>query len=284
MSFWKTLGKIGMIAGPLAAIPFTGGLSALGIGAGAGGATGAGAAGGGLLSGILGAASKVAPALGALAQGRADARVTQNNANTQHDLLALQRSRQEQEQTNAQNVFNQRNYDNALQGGQLDLQRKGFQLQAPQARAKNSVRGDYLANAQNTTISTPEGWGGGRLIHINRGFGPSNFSQNTRSLGQAMSQQALEGQQAGDKFADLPSMPSYVSGAPIPGLSEMPQAGALDKVLTTAGTIGSLYGNFDDFLNKYRDKGIRGDKPMAGGTGLPIGNSGIPTFGGWANG
>lgn len=238
MGFWGTLGRIGL--GAASIVP-----------------------GVGPLASMLGTAGKIAsaaaPAVGALASGRAAGRTQQAGINRDRDQLELLRSRMQQEQAQSQNDFNQRNYQNALQGGQLDLQQRGFQLSAPQARANNSVRGDYLANARNTTINFPAGFGGPKGIPtIQRGFGADNFSQNTRDLGALMSQQALEGQQAGDKFSSLPAMPSYMSGPAIPQLSEMPEANALDKLLTTAGTVGSLYGSFDDFLKRYKTPGIRG--------------------------
>src|SRR5262245_41117681 len=272
MGFWSKLGRIGMIAAPIGAAPFTGGASLA------------------ALPSVLGTAGKIAaaaaPALGALAQGRAAGRAEQNQANNQRDYLNLNRYRLMQDEAQNQNAFNQRNVQNALQGGQLDLERRGFALNAPQHRASNSIRGDYLANARNSTIQFPQGFGGPKGIPtLQRGFGPSDFSENTRSLGRLMSSQALAGQQAGDQFADLPSSPEYVHGPTAPPLTEMPSANALDKILSTAGTLGSIYGSFDDFLNKYkyRNPGIRSDRPNAGGTGLPIGNPGMPVFGGWAD-
>lgn len=65
MGFWGGLGKIASIAGPLAAIPFTGGASALGM-------LGMGAKTAATLGGVIGAAGKVA---GGISQGRAAGRV-----------------------------------------------------------------------------------------------------------------------------------------------------------------------------------------------------------------
>ncbi len=59
MGFWKTLGKIGSIAAPIIAAPFTGGTSLALIGAGAGAAGGAlqGGKKGALIGGLLGGAT-----------------------------------------------------------------------------------------------------------------------------------------------------------------------------------------------------------------------------------
>jgi hypothetical protein len=214
-------------------------------------------------------AGRVGDAAGALAAGRAAGRIDQSKMNNQQDQLAMLRARLEQERSNSENVFgmskynasaNEANSHNAfnLNNAGVDLSRRQFQLEAPQARAKNSVRGDYLANAHNTTVSLPPGFAGGRAIHINRGFGPDNFSANTRALGGVMSSQALAGQQAGDQFDPInyvsPSegLPNYVSAPQIPGLTPQPQANAFDKILTTAGTVGSLADTFGDVLARYK--------------------------------
>lgn len=258
MGFWGTLGRIGAIAGPIAAIPFTGGASGSLLGM-----AGLGAKGAGIVGGILGAAGKIAPALGAAASGRAEGRVQQAGINNQQDQLALARARLQNEQTTGQNVFNLGRYNAGLNTADVDLARRKFALTAPGQRAGNSVRGDILANAQDVSIAgLPSRI---NVPQISGGLRPSMFSGNTRALGANMSAQALADQQKGDTFDALPALPDYQTPQPIPGLTPQPQAGAFDKILTTAGTIGSLAGTFGDVLKKYKQPSDYHTPPFVGG-------------------
>jgi hypothetical protein len=127
--------------------------------------------------------------------------------------------------------------EQALQNrAQLEMQQKQFGLQAPQARASNSVRGDTLANLQDATISgLPSRI---NVPQIGGGLRPSLLSQNSRDLGKDMSRQALMQQLQGDQFTPMPA-------ANIPSITPMPQAGALDKILNTVGVIGTGVGAAD---------------------------------------
>jgi hypothetical protein len=221
MSFWGTLGKIASIAGPLAAVPFTGGTSLLGM-AGLGAKTAA------TVGGILGAAGKVAGSLGnvgqdasAIAAGRAAGRVDDATLQQRQDQLSLSR------------------YNAGLNAADVDLARRKYALGAPSARASQSVRGDILANAQDVSINAP----GIRIPQISGGLRPSMFSANTRALGGELSKSALADQQKGDTFDPL--------GAP-PPITGLPQPGVTDKILTTAGYVGALAPDFMDLLSKYK--------------------------------
>lgn len=228
MGFWSKLGKIGGLAGSVAAAPFTGGASLAGI------------------PGILATAGRIAgaaaPALGAIASGRTQGRVEQGLMNQRQDQLAEQRYRDQLSANENQNRFN-------LSAADADLARRKFALAAPGQRASNSVRGDILANAQDTHITgLPAGV---NVPTISGGLRPSMFSANTRALGGELSSQALAGQRAGDNFDPL----NYVAPPDAPGVTPLPQAGALDKILTTTGTVGSLASmipDFDQLLAKYR--------------------------------
>lgn len=236
MSIWKTLGKIGLMAGGALAAPITGGASLIPVLAAAGG----GALAGGKVADALGLGGQAA---GALASGRAAGRVSEAGVNQDQDRLALQRYQTQVGATNAQNSFNLGAANYGLNAADADLSRRKFALDAPGQRARNSVRGDILANAQDVSIATPFA-----KPSISGGLRPSMFSGNTRALGSAMSADALAGQQKGDTFDALPSTPSYVAPPSAPGLTPLPQAGGVDKFLTTAGTLGS----FADLLAKYK--------------------------------
>lgn len=87
MGFWGTLGKIGMIAGPIAAAPFTGGsslLTTLGLGAKAAQGIGAG----------LGAAGRIAGGISSgRAKGRADEATLESLLASRNNQTQLERSR-----------------------------------------------------------------------------------------------------------------------------------------------------------------------------------------------
>lgn len=223
MGFWKKLGKIASIAAPIAAAPFTGGATLALIGAGSGAASGA-LNGGGLKGALLGAGmgaipgvgaakgatgatsalskvggamSKIAPALSvagnvasAVAGGRAAGREAEAERNLRQDTLRLQGAK--------------------------------FNLDAPQSRARNSVRGDLLANMQPVQISGPITGTKGKMPTISGGLTPSVLSDNSRQLGQLMSREALLSQMQGPAFTPTP----------------LPQANAFDKILNGVGYAG----------------------------------------------
>ncbi len=249
MGFWSALGNIGKIGLNLG----TGGLSGLIPGLSPGGfGDSSGDGEQSTLDKILGAAGKVvgglgqaAPALGGLEAGRQQGREAQTYAQQAQDRLAQQ---------NYQNLVSAQNVgaNQQLAGANLDLNHRQFALNAPQARASNSVRGDILANAQDFSYGAPTMVGNIPVPTSTGGLRPSIFSQNTRDLGGLMSQQALAGQQAGDTFKPLNFGPMPTA----PTLTPLPEAGGLDKVLTTAGTIGALAPTFTDILKRYQAKGM----------------------------
>ena len=228
------------IAGPLIAAPFTGGASLLGLSAGtAAGLGGALGAAGGVLSGL----GNAAPALGGLVAGRQAGREVQTRVQQEQDRLAQGLYGG---QLSAANIGT----NQQLAGANLDLNRRQFGLSAPQTRASNAVRGDILANARDFSYGAPSMIGNIPVPSSSGGLRPSIFSQNTRDLGALMSSQALEGQQSGDAFSPLNFSPLPTA----PSLTPLPEAGGLDKVLNTAGTIGSLYPVFSDILKRYLPK------------------------------
>jgi len=102
-------------------------------------------------------------------------------------------------------------------------------LDAPQALAKNAVRGDVLANAQDATVSGLPSYI--TVPTIGGGLRPSLFSAATRNLGSQMSTKALNDFQSG----------TYTN----PALTPLPEASAFDKVLSGTALAGG-------FLNATR--------------------------------
>lgn len=142
------------------------------------------------------------------AQGRAEGRKSEAEIQLERDRLLQQR------------------FGNELSAAQLNLN-------APQVRAAQSVKGDVLANAQ------PFQWTGGTQMvgeipvpQFSGGLNPGIFSDNTRSLGRMLSAGAVGQQGVNDGRA---------IEAP-PQVSELPQAGKADGFWSTIGQIAPLIG------------------------------------------
>lgn len=207
--------------------------------------------------GILGAASSIGSAFGANAQGRADGRLAEANANAQYDRTAADLYRATTDANTAKNRYNLDATTGANNFGlnrgnlandyaQTDLSQRKYALAAPGQRAGNAVRGDILSSAHDVSVS---GLGPGQsAVQFSGGLHPDMFSADTRALGADMTQQARTTQAAGDHFAPLPDLPTYTKppaytdGPTAPTSTPMPQAGKVDSILNTAGLIGNIAG------------------------------------------
>lgn len=225
MSVLSKIGKVLSIAGPIAAIPFTGGASALGLGAGASAAAGgAMGVGGKILSGL----GKVAPALGAIggvaagaAQGSANQRFAEGNQQLGYAQLGQQAARDKYSSdlagSNAQ-------FGAGMQGaqfasGQQDRERKAAML--------SSLLGgmqDFKATPGNPAIAAAMG-------HSVGGALPSALTGNKDAL---MAMLAQSGPQA----------PTYTPPMPYqaPVLPTIPTQGGAEKVLGGVGLGTSILG------------------------------------------
>lgn len=96
------------------------------------------------------------------------------------------------------------------------------ELNAPSTIARNAVKGDVLANAQDVHINTPSTIPD---FNISGGLRPSMFSDATRQTGRNISAAAAR--------TPIPSPTA-------PVLPDLPQAGGLDSFLNTASTISGL--------------------------------------------
>lgn len=104
----------------------------------------------------------------------------------------------------------------------LRLQGAKLNLDAPQLRANNSVRGDLLANLQPLSVNGPITHTGGKMPSISGGMSPALLSPNSRQLGQGMSREALLSQMNGPAFTPTPQ----------------PKAGMFDHILNGIGYAG----------------------------------------------
>jgi len=162
------------------------------------------------------------------------------------------------------------------------LQEQKAGREAPGQRASNSVRGDILANAQDSTFS-----GGSRIPSFSFGGGlrPSMFSGNTRQLGAEMSRQALVDQLKGEAtpFSDLPEADySRILNAPaIPGGTALPEGSRMDSVLQAIGQYGGMAAGVMNAMNQPGASASAPSMPvqptpMAQMPGTPVGMPSAP--------
>jgi hypothetical protein len=151
MSFLSGLGKILSIAGPIAAAPFTGGSSLLGL-MGAGAGTAAAIGGGvGALGGVLSGASK----------GSADQRLQENQGILSQQGLNLQGARDQ--------------YNAGLSGAQ-------FQQQEQDRQRKAAILSALLKGTQDQTITPGNPMIASRMPQVSGGARPSNLTGNAAAL------------------------------------------------------------------------------------------------------
>ena len=112
----------------------------------------------------------------------------------------------------------------------LGAERAKFQLEAPSARAQQSVMGDLMANVQDVRAPNIRGasTSGER---VTGGIRPSALGPNARAAGAELSRLGLSN--LGKDTFDVPE------------LSKRPQANALDKLLSVAGPASAFLGAMD---------------------------------------
>ncbi len=242
---------------------------------------------GGSLAALPAILSSVGSVASGAAAGRASGRAAEADVNNRNDALKISAARllEDALQGRANLTLNQQKMlEDALSSrNTTDLSQRTFALNAPGARAKNAVRGDTLANVQDASL-------GGlpsriKVPTISGGSRPSMLSGDTRALGKSMSRDALLQQMAGDKFDAPPPMPTFdkMPAPSIPTITGVPQSNALDTILNTVGGVGAGFGALQDagLFDGGRSASGAASRPAAGGTGLPVGNPGIPNFTGF---
>lgn len=158
MSFLSGLGKVLSIAGPIAAAPFTGGTSLLGLmGAGAGTAAGIGAG--------LGAAGKVLSSVGPVASGAAKGSADQR-IKEQQGLLQAQQLKQQQ----ARDSFN------------AGMAGANFQREGQDRERKAAILMQLLNNTQDQTTTPGNPAIAARMPTVTGGARPSNLTANREAL------------------------------------------------------------------------------------------------------
>jgi hypothetical protein len=183
------------------------------------------------------------------AGGAANNRINQNDAISRNNAAQA-------------NLFgiNQAAFSNALNSeeagkmnrGQLDLQQKNFALGAPGVRARQGLSADMLANFQ------PASYGGNLSPRIAAsmptGQGPQLSGQG-QLLARLVRDNAISGQQAGDKFAPIPET-NFKSGILTPPALQQPkEAGKLESIL---GILGMLANGGQVFAPMFPGGGASG--------------------------
>lgn len=200
---------------------------------------------------IAGAVGKVA---GSAAQGSANQRQSEN----QQALLQQQMrnndviARAGLESNNANTRASMQNQDNQFRAG-LDLSRKAFTQQEPNAQARQALTGSLLSRIQ--PMRAPAGRT--QLPSILDAIGPE-----AREAGSLLAQRGVEGLRAGpSKFADIPdvSLPDVLHLPPAVQ-AQMQRAGLLEKIMGGLGIAGGVVGALGD-LNSVSH---------TSGNGLPI--------------
>lgn len=216
MSVLSKIGKVLSIAAPIAAIPFTGGLSALGLGATAAGTgakilSGIGAAGGAL--------SNLGSVAGNAAKGSADQRIAEGNQAVQYGNMNL----------NAANDKATQDRANAQAGFDSSMKSADFNRTGQDRSLKNAVSTQVLNNVKDATI-------GGlpsriKVPTISGGLRPSVLTNNNSALMAQLAQPQIDA-------------PTYnaPAGYQAPTLPTMPTAGAGEKILGGVGLGSSILG------------------------------------------
>jgi hypothetical protein len=165
---------------------------------------------------------------GKVAEGRAKGRAAETQLNTQRDQIT------------AQNY--QAQLDAAAKARQQELSERQFALKAPSTKLSQLLRGGILQGATDAKINVP----GLQRTEMTGGLRPSMLSDEAKSGGGAMVQQALQSLLKGEQFNPM-TMPTA------PGLTPTPQSGGLDTFLNVLGGVGSAAGaGYGAYANKPR--------------------------------
>jgi len=231
MGFLSGLGKVGRVGANLAGfLPIPGA---------------------GALSKIASIGANAAPVLGGLAASRAQGRLAEADTTMSRDRLALERAgmgndeayRSWQGQNDLGLTSTRANNDALAQEFAARMGLNEAEATRPDLRASQVIRGDLMHNVQDVNIPDNARV---NVAHISGGIRPSALGPNTREAGARLSDLGLS--KLGHE--DLPSAPTFSryaptaapTSGPLPGLSSLPQAGFMDKLLGVATPALALAG------------------------------------------
>lgn len=205
---------------------------------------------------ILMGAAAIGKVLGGIGKGRAEGRQAEANVNLNRDHLATsQYGIQQRSMLDAADGMARQNLDTAKLG-----------LEAPQMRAKQAAMGDMLANFNYKAPTHARA----NVVDFGSPFNPSASS---RELGRLLSSGALADQKQGNSPLQQVDYMSMLMKAP--GQTPLPKASWLDKLLNTAGAVGSIGGAVGEAMG-----GAGGGETTAKSIAdiVPV-QTGVPNFG-----
>jgi hypothetical protein len=147
----------------------------------------------------------------------------------------------------------------AIQGGNLDLNRRQFQQNEPNARAGQAVRGSILQNIQPLRLSGLSPRVQARMPQMTSiidALGPE-----ARQAGALLARAGISGLQNPSTFQPLPQL-----NLPPAQVAALQRSGILEKILGAGGLIGSTVGALGDLGSvgrAYTDSDWQG--PIQGG-------------------
>lgn len=187
-----------------------------------------------LITAGLGLAGQVAAAKSA---GRAEGRAQEATIAQGTDAT---NSRNYQTEQNANLLAAQLAAANALDRSRLGIE-------APQARTKQALLGDLIANLKDVQIQGPAHL---PQINISGGLRPSALGAGAQAAGKGLTAQALQALLSG---SDVPAATDF-QGAVMkaPELTPTPQGGKTDTFLNYLATIGGLAQAGSGLLDKFK--------------------------------
>lgn len=212
---------------------------------------------------ILAGIGAVGKLLSATSKGRADGRQAEIDVIGDRDRAALDRARLADDQA-------ARRDDNAFRSANLDLDRREYGDKARTGGYKDRMFGGLLEGLQDFQVTPPAGV---QVGQISGGLRPSAMI-GKEALGSQMSREAIVRGLDGPRFAPVQTG----AGAEIPGLSDLPQAGKLDKFLNIASLIANLAGTVPEFMGQGGQSAAASAPNPAAGNASRIINSGRVRF------
>lgn len=194
------------------------------------------AAGAGILGKIMGGGAK----------GAATERASQNDFTQTQNQQALSKYGIDQSARTA--------LTNTQEGAVMDRAKMG--VNAPMARAKQSLIGSILQNLQSAKITAPAGI---RMGQMSGGLDPSSLlNAGARQGGAEMQRQAL---MALMNKSDVPAQTDYVSSGTVaaPQMGQFKQAGKGESLMSLLSLLGSAGGAIAEIGNINAPKGPQGD-------------------------
>lgn len=177
--------------------------------------------------------------LGALGGNKAKQREAQNQA-TQAQNDALARLYQTQQQAMLQALLGEE--AGKLNRAGVDLQQRGFALNAPSTRAQQALYGSLLERLQPVRLTGLDPRIQARMPQITGGLSPEAIGPLARQFGNLLQKQVLLAQLQGDKFAPIPST-NFRSGLlPPPQLGQYKKPGTAESLLGLAGVGAQIAG------------------------------------------